>query len=104
MIEYLSGVIDSIKALKDGDVTLSDALMLVYNVLFKAVFAFIRNIFGQSKEFFINLGDDLTSVFGLPSLSEHWFMWLIGIFITVFIVKYVISAVIQLISMFVDIT
>ena len=104
MINYISGIIDSIKALKDGDVTLSDALMLVYNVLFKVVFAFIKNIFGQSKEFFINLGDGLTKVFGLPSLSEHWYMWLIGMFITVFIVKYVISAVIQLISMFVDIT
>lgn len=104
MIEYLSGVIDAIKGVSDGDITLSDLLMFVYNVLFKVIFAFIKNIFGQSKEFFINLGDDLTGIFGLPSLSEYWFMWVIGIFITIFIVKYVISAAIELISKFIDIT
>jgi len=104
MIEYISGIIDAIQGIKDDDVTISDLLMFVYNVLFKVIFAFIKHIFSQSRDFFISLGDDISNVFGLPSLSEHWFMWLIGIFITIFIVKYVITATIELISKFLDIT
>ena len=104
MVDYLSGVVDAIQAVRDGDITLNDLLLFVYNVLFKIIFAFIKSIFGRSKDLFVSIGNDITGVFDLPSFTENWYFWIIGIFITIFIVKFIATTIIELISKFLDIT
>lgn len=104
MINYFSGVVDAIQSVIDGDISISDLLLIAYNILFKVIFAFIKSIFSQSKDLFINIGNDITNIFGLPSFTEYWYLWVIGIFITIFVIKYIATVIIELISKFIDIT
>lgn len=104
MIGYIVDAISSIRHVIDGDVTLSDLFSLVYNVFFKAILLFIKDFFSKSKDFFIELGDDITSMFGSQSFTDYWLFWILGIFVGIFLIKYVIAAVIEFVSKLLDIT
>ena len=104
MVNILSHVIDGLKGIADGDVTLFDIFQLVFNLLWGVIFQFIKWFFSQTKDFFITVGNDITQLFGSQSFTDYWYLWIIGIFIGIFIIKYIISAVIEFISKILDLT
>ena len=55
MVNILSHVIDGLKGVADGDVTLFDIFQLVFNLLWGVIFQFIKWFFSQTKDFFIVL-------------------------------------------------
>ena len=104
IVNVISSIIDGIQGVIDGDITLFDIFKLIFNTLSGSIYLFLQWFFSQSKDLFINLGKDFTSMFQNQSFLDNWLPWILGLFIGIFVLKYVITAVIELISKFIDIT
>ena len=104
LVNVISRIVDAVKGVIDGDITLFDVFKLVFDTISGAIFLFMKWFFTQAKDFFVTIGSEFSDIFSMQSFTDNWLLWILGVFIGVFVMKYIISAVIELISKFVDIT
>lgn len=93
-----------------GDVTekiqtffdnLPNFLSLMFTVLQTAVLGFLRD----SRDKFISIGSDFAGALGLGDISiitDNFIFWVCGIFIGFWLIKFIITAAVELLSKLID--
>ena len=107
MINHFLEVISGIGSILSGDISLSDLFSILFQVLFTFIQGEIYDFLSRGKDFFSNLG---TSFFGAIAqngsdiFSENFIFYGLGLFIGLWIIKYIITAVVNFVQYIIDIT
>ena len=107
MINHFLEVISGIGSILSGDISLSDLFSILFQVLFTFIQGEVLDFLSRSKDFFSSLGIGFYSTItrdGAVTFTDNFIFWILGVFIGIWLLKYIITALINFIQYLLDIT
>lgn len=98
----ISAIADFING--ESDFSFGNLFEFMFDNLFGSIYDIIHEFFSRSSDFFINIGNSFTGIFvrNYSFFTEHFFALLVGLILSIYLLKLIIGAVIELISKFID--
>ena len=97
-IEVVGDITEKIQTFFDN---LPNFISLIFTVLQTAVLGFITD----SRDKFIDIGGSFASALGFGDISiitNNFMFWILGVFVGFWILKFIITASVELVSKFID--